>query len=354
MLRNGFSPFLTGATIAGIALLISPHAFSARKPVLDGFEPQAIAVVSRPITLDSSDPDRTRFGELEWRGGVQLSAASPVFGGWSGLALNPGGSGFVVVSDAGLWFSGAFSYRDGSIAGVSDLRAGPLLGRDGRPIESADDRDAEAITWARDRRTLFVAYENRHRIERVPFEKGGLIAPIETRMLPGAARAADPNMGIEAAALLTRGPAAGWLIALSERNLDGHGNHRGWLIGRSGARGIALERLKGFDVTDAAVGPEGDLYVLERRFRYEEGIQMRIRRVAAAGIRAGALLRGEVLFEADGRLGIDNMEGIAAHRGAGGETILTLISDDNFNRFLQRTIVLQFAVAREERVSAQP
>jgi hypothetical protein len=37
------------------------------------------------------------------------------------------------------------------------------------------------------------------------------------------------------------------------------------------------------------------------------------------------------------------MEGIAAHRGASGETIITLISDDNFSA-LQRTLLLQFAL----------
>ena len=39
--------------------------------------------------------------------------------------------------------------------------------------------------------------------------------------------------------------------------------------------------------------------------------------------------------------------------GPGGETILTLISDDNFNHFLQRTVLLQFAL-RNEGVSEAP
>ena len=38
-----------------------------------------------------------------------------------------------------------------------------------------------------------------------------------------------------------------------------------------------------------------------------------------------------------------NMEGIGLHRNASGETILTLISDDNFLPF-QRTLLLQFAL----------
>ena len=41
------------------------------------------------------------------------------------------------------------------------------------------------------------------------------------------------------------------------------------------------------------------------------------------------------------------MEGMAVHRGARGETVVSLISDDNFNSFLQRTIFLQFALVSE-------
>jgi hypothetical protein len=38
---------------------------------------------------------------------------------------------------------------------------------------------------------------------------------------------------------------------------------------------------------------------------------------------------------------VDNLEGLAATKGTRGETLLWLISDDNFNP-LQRNILLQF------------
>jgi hypothetical protein len=78
--------------------------------------------------------------------------------------------------------------------------------------------------------------------------------------------------------------------------------------------------------------PDGGLIVLERRFRYSEGIQMRIRRIKASEIKRSALIEGETLLEATDALNIDNMQGIAAHRAPAGETILTLISDDNYSR----------------------
>ena len=42
------------------------------------------------------------------------------------------------------------------------------------------------------------------------------------------------------------------------------------------------------------------------------------------------------------------------HRGAGGETILSLISDDNFNHFLQRTVFLQFTLHDDPVRGASP
>ena len=45
---------------------------------------------------------------------------------------------------------------------------------------------------------------------------------------------------------------------------------------------------------------------------------------------------------------IDNMEGIAVHKSRNNETIVTLISDDNFN-FFQRTLLMQFKLPTNTR-----
>jgi hypothetical protein len=70
---------------------------------------------------------------------------------------------------------------------------------------------------------------------------------------------------------------------------------------------------------------------------------MRIRKIALADIKPDAVVDGPVLMEADMRYQIDNMEGLAVHRTAAGETVLTMISDDNFSP-LQRTVLLQFTL----------
>jgi hypothetical protein len=73
-------------------------------------------------------------------------------------------------------------------------------------------------------------------------------------------------------------------------------------------------------------------------------LAVRVRRIALGDIKPGALVDGSVLFDADLGYEIDNMEGLSVHRSAGGETVLTLISDDNFST-VQRTLLLQFVLA---------
>jgi hypothetical protein len=84
------------------------------------------------------------------------------------------------------------------------------------------------------------------------------------------------------------------------------------------------------------------MLLLERWFSAWRGVAFRIRRIDLAAIRAGATLDGPIVLSADMSSQIDNMEGIAVHRNGEGETIITLVSDNNFS-FLQRTLLLQFA-----------
>ena len=67
--------------------------------------------------------------------------------------------------------------------------------------------------------------------------------------------------------------------------------------------------------------------------------------------RPGATVDGDVLLEADMRYQIDNMEGLAVHTNADGETIIALVSDNNHN-MLQRTLLLFFALAPDPAAAA--
>lgn len=94
--------------------------------------------------------------------------------------------------------------------------------------------------------------------------------------------------------------------------------------------------------------------MLERRFRWSEGVKSRLRLIRRDELKAGARIEGEMLFDATMNQEIDNMEGLAVHAGARGEIIVTMISDDNFNHLLQRTVLLQFAIEGSDLPRAEP
>jgi hypothetical protein len=89
--------------------------------------------------------------------------------------------------------------------------------------------------------------------------------------------------------------------------------------------------------------PGGDLLLLERKFALLGGIGIRIRRIALAAIAPGAIVDGPSIFDADLGQEIDNFEGLDVHVTPEGDTVLTLVSDDNFSA-IQRTLLVQFTL----------
>jgi hypothetical protein len=129
----------------------------------------------------------------------------------------------------------------------------------------------------------------------------------------------------------------------SERGLDPQGNLISFLVGGPSPGQFAVRRTNNFDISDAVLLPTGDLLILERKFSWLAGVGIRIRRIPLAQLAPGAVIDGPSIFDADLGHEIDNMEGIDAHVTPEGDTVLTLISDDNFS-MLQRTLLLQFTL----------
>jgi hypothetical protein len=328
-----------------VAACIAP-ALGQLAPVTEA--PRAIAIQAQPVdSFDLTDASRIRFGALEFRGGLVLTSDDKTFGGLSGLRLTPDGSGLLALSDKGRWFRGTLVYRDGRPAGIADAETAPILGADGTPLAMRGWYDTEAL--AQDGTTLYVGIERVNEIVRFDYGRDGLLSRGVRVAAPLAVKTLPFNKGIEALAFVPRAPTtplAGTLIAISERGLDAAGNILGFLIGGPRPGMFTVRRSGEFDVSDADILPGGDLVLLERSFAPLRGVGLRIRRVRQSAIRPGAVLDGAVLVEADMGYQIDNMEGVAVHRNAQGETILTLISDDNFSP-LQRTLLLQFALVGE-------
>ena len=162
--------------------------------------------------------------------------------------------------------------------------------------------------------------------------------------MPPAVKKLPFNKGLEALVMVPKAlPLAGTLIAISERGLDAQGNLTAFLVGGPTPGPFSVRRSDGFDVSDAVLLPAGDLLVLERKFSLVDGVGIRIRRIPLAMLAPGAVVDGPSIFEADLGEEIDNMEGIDAHVTPEGDTVLTMVSDDNFSP-IQRTLLLQFTL----------
>lgn len=312
----------------------------------DLVEERALDVRAFPVPFFRNEAGRV--GDLAFRSGAELQSGDRHFGGFSGLRVRDGGRRLVAVSDHGYWLD-ARLVRDanGAIVGLGDVRMAPLLGPNGELLWRNRRFDAEAIAFDGD--TAYVGIETIEEVYAYDFARHGITGRGRLIRLPEEARRWPNNKGIEALAVLRRpSPLAGALIAIAERARPGDAAPtQGFVVTgpRAGAP-FDVVRSEGFDITDADVLPNGDLLLLERRFRVLSGVAARIRRIPAASVAPGALLDGPVIFEADWQDPIDNMEGLAVHVAAGGEVRLLLISDDNFS-LLQRTLLLEFALLGE-------
>jgi hypothetical protein len=315
---------------------LEPDEYSVTAPV-------SIDVNARPIaSFDPRDRSHVRFGALKYRSGLVLTSPFRGFGGLSGLRLDSKGERFISFSDKGSWFTGRIVYQGTEMTGLADVEAAPMLGPDGKPITARGWFDSESI--ALDGSLVYIGLERVNMVLRFDFSKGFTRSRAEVVPMPAAVKKLPVNQGLEALVMVPKGlPLAGTLIALSERGLDADGNLIAFLIGGKTPGQFSLRRSDNFDVSDAVLLPSGDLMVLERKFSLVNGIGIRIRNIPLKSVAPDAVVDGPLIFEADLGNEIDNMEGIDSFVTPEGETVLTLVSDDNFS-MIQRTLLLQFTL----------
>lgn len=327
---------LAAALLVGAAALAAPEQAPPPAPRPDAVAaPDAakanaapgasIAVVARPAALTL--PQDARVAVL---GALILSADDPRFGGFSGLALDPDGSGFTAISDRGWFLTGRLTRDGDTLSGVTEAALHPIRDLRGQPVRGAQV-DAEGLARGADG-ALFVSFEGDARVWRYD---GVAASAAALPRAPGFARL-QRNSGLEALAITPGGA----LLTIPERSgaLDRpfpvFRLEPGARVWREGA----LPRDPPFLPTGADVAPDGMLYVLERDFSWLGGFSTRLRR---ASLSDGPGLRPETLFTLSG--GLDNMEGLASWRDAAGAVRLLMIADDNFNP-LQRTLLMELRV----------
>ncbi len=308
--------------------------------------PTGITVEAKPIAAFSvRAPDQRRFGMVEYLGGLELKSSHREFGGFSAIRVASDGEHFVSLTDKGWWLTGRIVHEGARPVGIAEAEMAPMLGPDGRTLAARGWYDTESLAerdgW------LYVGIERVNRIVRFDFARQGLLARAEAVSAPPGVSHLPSNKGLEALTFAPRsGRLGGALIGFSERGLDANGNLKAFLVGGTAPGQFSVKRRDDFDISDSATLPSGDVLLLERRFSWWTGIAMRLRRIAISDIAPGALVDGADLLFADLTYQIDNMEGLSVHLASNGDTILTLISDDNFS-ILQRTVLLQFKLVYE-------
>src|SRR6201995_139409 len=228
------------------------------------------------------------------------------------------------------------------MSGLADVEWAPMMGPYGKPITAHGWYDSESI--AIDGSFVYIGLERANKVLRFDFSKGFTRSRGEVVPLPTAASRLPNNKGLEALVFVPKGqPLAGTLIAMSERGLDAQGNLIAFLVGGPTPGQFSVRRTDDFDISDAVLLLSGDLLILERKFSWLSGVGIRIRRIPLKSLVRGATVDGPSIFEAGLGNEVDNMEGIDAHVTPEGDTVLTMVSDDNFS-MIQRALLLQFTL----------
>jgi hypothetical protein len=315
-------------------------------PSLAIAEPMDVRATSIP--LYANNPGEKRAGSLLYRGGLLLNSADKRFGGWSDMAVSADGGELLAISDGGHWLKARLAYtRSGDLEGLNTADIAPMLDMAGRPLE-ARNGDAEGLTLERANDIagpVVVSFERNVRIWRYDLSNGFAARPVNVA-LGDWVKPLRGNAQLEAITLVKPDTA----LVLAESKLEGEDIRAAFEAYPGGVRPttrtLSVIPHEPFSVTGAANAPDGGVFILERRYSLIGGVGMELRHVGASELGDGARLKGEVLANLSFQdANIDNMEGVAVRRGPNGQTLLYMISDDNFSP-VQRTLLLMFELRR--------
>ncbi|MEQ1945131.1 esterase-like activity of phytase family protein [Mesorhizobium sp. VNQ89] len=338
-----------GAFYFGFAVIAvgCAFAFTSRQPVRAAADAiEQIEVSARPISNFRIGSSETRFGPLEFVGGLEMTSPSRDFGGLSSFRFLKPGSDFIGVSDSGFWFFGSVARdAEGKPTGFDNFRMQQMYDRAGKLSGKKWQVDAESLAVKDGVAT--VGFERDHRISQFRVEPEGMKPAFKDLNFLIPKRELRENRGFETIAYAhPYGQHEGGLVAVTEKSLDKDGNIFAAIIEGPNKGIFSIRRNGEFDITDGAFLPNGDLLLLERSFSMATGVRMRLRRIYGESITKGAVADGPVLFEADMLHQIDNMEGMDVWTREDGAQMVSLISDDNHS-LIQRNLYLEFVLHDE-------
>lgn len=304
-------------------------------------------VSAQPVTQFNGVAPGDTIGKLIFRGGMTLQSDEENFGGLSSVTETGDEQRIAFVTDRGYFVSGQLVYDDADrLFGFIGVQIDPMRNSSGAPLPRQYARDAEGMdTIWRDgvAAGVRVSFEHLTRVADFTITDGRPGGPAREVPIPQWLTDLRTNESLESVCIAPpASPVAGSTILITEEALDEDGNHRGEMLGINDKGPITYFNSPIVNPTDCAFLPNGDLLVLERGISLFTFV-VNLRRVPAADVRPGNLMRGELLFASQG-LEVDNMESLMVHETPGGEMRILMASDNNFNSW-QRTLVLEFALA---------
>ncbi|PSH69158.1 hypothetical protein CU102_10215 [Phyllobacterium brassicacearum] len=303
-----------------------------------------VVVTSRTISSFRIGSSETRFGTLEFVGGLEMTSTNPEFSGLSAFRYLDRGQAFLGITDTGLWYAGKM-VRDsrGRPASIDEFRMAPIQSEEGMPVEGKWNSDAEGMSVSG--QIVTMSFERVHRIAEFALDPNNFVSKPKYLPLPIPKNELRNNRGIETIAYApASSPLQGARVAVTEKSINEAGDVFAAVLEGPREGIFYVKRLDDFDISDGDFLPDGDLLLLERRFSMSSGVTLRIRRIAADTITPGATVDGLIILGADMRDQIDNMEGLDVWQAEDGSTRLSMVSDDNHS-IVQRNLYLEFRLA---------
>lgn len=303
---------------------------------------EPLAITSASLGRFALLTNGTSFGSLTWRGGLELSSTNKKFGGLSGLIMTDDCTSLRAVSDAGRWITANVTYTEDVPSSFTNASISPILDGKGKPPKDKAGGDAEALAAGPSGKTI-VGFENKTRIGTYDLARKGVKAKFRSLNPPRQIANGPGNGELESVGYFATGTLAGNYVAIAESNFDAQGSTKAWIWNGHRSFAFSIRQLDDYEITDLAVLPDGDILILQRSYSLTTLPGMAISRLSARGIGIGKLVEPETLLEAKIPFyAIDNMEGLAVCE-RDGELRINLVSDNNFNTELQRTLLLQFS-----------
>ena len=244
-------------------------------------------------------------------------------GGLSGIEVSEDGRRVVAITDRGTLVRARIRRERGVPVAIRRTRHHSLTTPEGKVLTGFAS-DSEGLAGSPGD-GLAISFEGYHRVWRFAPDGAGL-----ARLpLLDAISALPTNSGIEALAI----DGEGRLVAMPEAPEGAAFPVWRW-DGSAWSVPFTIPRRGPMKVVGADFGPDGRLYVLERRITLPLGFRSRVRRFEPDGTGETVLLETP-----PGRHG--NLEGLAVWRDPAGALRLTMVSDDNFIG-LQRGQIVEY------------